>query len=206
MQVQKYLERWLAENDRRHRIFKTLMATRAARLAPNHIEALNMINIEFPANHKWYKKVRSAWKAYFTQLGEKNPEDTQLQAVHFAKRNELFTDLLYETGTALDYDFDQTDISKEIYSTVHQENLEVEAQTIRTELVEILTGKGALPMAVVQFPSDPEAIANQAEYLKMMTEYLRQGKPLAVTIVGDASAGRIVPMRPTDTHGEGKTG
>ena len=46
VQIQKYLERWREENDRRHRIFKVLMATRAAPLAANHIEALNLIDID----------------------------------------------------------------------------------------------------------------------------------------------------------------
>jgi len=204
--VQKYLERWRDEHDRRNQIFKTLMATRAARLAPNHIEALNMINIEFPANHRRYKKVRSAWKAYFTHLGEKNPDDVQLQAVHFAKRNDLFTDLLYEMGTALDYDFDKTDISKEVYSTVHQETLEIEGQIIRRKLVEILTGKAALPMAVVHVPNDPETLANQAAYFKIMGDYLREGKPLPITIIDDPNAGKVVPLRPADPQSEGKTG
>ncbi|MDQ6705220.1 MAG: hypothetical protein M3Z85_04535 [Acidobacteriota bacterium] len=45
VQVQKYLERWREESERRKKIFKTLMATRAARLAPAHIEALNLIDI-----------------------------------------------------------------------------------------------------------------------------------------------------------------
>lgn len=182
------------------------MATRAARLSPQHIEALNLIDIEFPSINKQFKRVRSAWKAYFSHLGEKLPDDGQVQAVYFAKRHELFTDMLYEMGTALDYDFDKTQISKDVYSTVFHENLEADVQTIRTKLVEILTGKAALPMAVIQFPNDPDVIANQADCLKLMSDYLRQDKPWPITIVGgDLTAGKNVPMRPAEQHNEDKT-
>src|SRR5882672_3424001 len=93
VQAQKYLERWRAETERRKQIFKTLMATRASRLAPVHIESLNLIDIEFPAARSRFKRVRSAWKAYLTHLGESAP-DAPAQPVFFAKREELFTDLL----------------------------------------------------------------------------------------------------------------
>ena len=54
VQVQKAVERWRAESNRRDGIFKTLMATRATRLAPTHIQTLNMINIEFRAAGKCF--------------------------------------------------------------------------------------------------------------------------------------------------------
>ena len=197
VQAQKAVERWRDASNRRDNIFKTLMATRATRLAPNHVQSLNMINIEFPTI-KRFKKVRSAWKAYFTHLAEPMP-DTPQQPVYFAKRNELFTDLLYEMGTALHYDFDKTEISKEVYSTVFHENVEADANLIREKLAQILSGKAAFPMAVVQFPHDPELETNQSDYMKIMAELLRQGKPLPITIVGvEGTATKVVPMRPPD--------
>ena len=206
VQVQKYLERGREESERRNRIFKILMSTRATRLAPAHIEALNLIDIEFPATHKSFRRVRSAWKAYRTHLNEPLPDVAQ-QPVFLARRDDLFIDLLYEMGTALDYEFDKTQISKDAYSTVFHHNLESDFATIRAKILEILTGKAALPMAVTQFPADPEAVASQTEYLKVLAEHLRQGKPWPVTIVGgDSNAAKIVQMRPADTHPEGKTG
>ena len=153
---------------------------------------------EFPSTRKAFKKVRSAWKAYFTHLSEKPPDDLQIQPVFFAKRQELLTDLLYEMATALKYDFDKTQISKDVYSTVYHEKLEADQQTIRTKLVEILTGKAALPMAVVQFPNDPDFIAAQADYLKLMAEHLRAGRPWPIAIVGGDAAGKVIPMRAPD--------
>jgi len=141
VQVQKYLERWRDESEGRKRVFKTLMATRAARLAPTHIEALNLIDLEFPSTKRRFKRLRSAWKAYLTHLNEKAPEDAQVGAVFFAKRQDLFEDMLYEMGLALGYDFDKTQIGRDAYSTLYHEKMEADALTIRTKLVEVLTGK-----------------------------------------------------------------
>lgn len=188
VQVQKYLERWRDESERRKRVFKALMATRAARLAPAHIEALNLIDLEFPATRKRFKRVRTAWKAYRTHLNEAVPEDPQIGAVFFAKRDELFTDMLYEMALGLGYDFDKTQIGKDVYSTVYHRKLEADQETIRTKIVEILTGKAAFPMAVTQFPGDPETLAAQAEYLKLMAEHLRAGKAWPVIVVGSEAS------------------
>lgn len=198
VQVQKYLERWREASQRRERVFKTLMATRAARLSLEHVSALNLIDIEFAPTRKRFKKVRSAWKAYRTHLNEQTPSDPQLAAVFFAKRVELFTDVLYEMGSALGYDFDKTQIDKDVYSTVYHGKLEVDQETIRTKLVEILTGKAAFPMTVVQFPNDPEFVKAQTEYLTLISEHLKAGKPWPIAVIGDDVSGKVVPIRPQD--------
>jgi|GEM_PF-470263 len=205
VQVQKYLERWRDESERRKKIFKTLMATRASRLAPAHIEALNLIDLEFPPARKRFKRVRSAWKAYRTHLGEKVPEDAQTQAVFYSKRQDLFEDMLYEIGLALGYDFDKTQIGKDAYSTQYHEKMEADALTIRTKLVEVLTGKAAFPMAVVQFPNDPDFIAAQAQYLNLMAEHIRTGKPWPITII-EGEIGKVIPIRTPDQKNEGSAG
>ena len=64
VQVQKLIERTRAGHDRREHLFKTLTATRAKQLAPRHIDALNMIVIEFEKGKK-FKPVREAGKAYW---------------------------------------------------------------------------------------------------------------------------------------------
>ena len=105
------------------------------------------------------------------------------EPVYLAKRQELFTDLMYEMGTSLNYDFDETEISKEVYSTVFQEKLDADANKIRENLAEILNGHGALPMAVVSFPADQHAIDAQAAYLKLITDHISQGKPFPISVV-----------------------
>lgn len=58
LQIQKYIEDRKEIRARKMQIFRTLMATRANRLNLNHIEALNMIDIEFFKN----EKVKEKWK------------------------------------------------------------------------------------------------------------------------------------------------
>jgi len=198
VQLQKYLERWREGNQRRENLFKTLMSTRAARLSLNHVAALNMIDIEFPATRKRFKKVRSAWKAYRSHLDESDPEDLQVRALLYAKREDLFTDLLYEMGSALEFDFDKTQIGKDVYSTVYQGKVEADQETIRTKLVEILTGRATLPMKVLDFPSDPEFIKAQTEYLTLIAEHLKSGKPWPVAISDGEMPRKVVPLRSPD--------
>lgn len=47
VQAQKIIESLQRKRDRRLTLFFTLMSTRATRLAPDHVSALNMIDIEF---------------------------------------------------------------------------------------------------------------------------------------------------------------
>ena len=193
VQVQKFLERVHAEQNRREKIFKTLMATRAVRLSPSHVEALNMIDIEFPSKSGRFKEVRSAWKAYFTHLQERPPDDPQTCAVYFGARPGLFTEVLFQMSKVLNYDFDKTQISKDVYSTIFHENLEADLQTIRTKLVEVLSGKAAIDMRVVGFPVDADVAASQAEYLKFMVQNIREGKPFRVEVVSGENPTRDVP-------------
>jgi hypothetical protein len=106
---------------------------------------------------------------------------------------------------SLGYDFDKTQIGKDAYSTQYHEKMEADGLFIRTKLVEVQSGKAPFPMTVVDFPSDPELIDAQAEYLTLMAEHLRAGKPWPVTIVGSEAA-KVVRMRPAEEKNEGPPG
>lgn len=162
--------------------------TRAARLSPSHIEALNMIDIEFPERNSKFKELRRAWKAYFTHLSEKVPEKEEAQYAFFEKRDDLFIEMVFQMGNALNYDFDKTLIAKNVYTTIYHQKLESDQELIRIKLVDILSGKAAFPMSVVEFPGDPELAKAQAEYMKDLTQRNRDGIPWPVKIVPNDSA------------------
>lgn len=46
LQIQKWLEKYREDRKRKLDIFKTLMSTRANRVSIEHVEALNMIDVE----------------------------------------------------------------------------------------------------------------------------------------------------------------
>ncbi|MEQ8562592.1 MAG: hypothetical protein RID18_13845, partial [Cytophagales bacterium] len=66
VQIQKWLENSRNKKERKLLLFKTLMSTRATRVSIEHVQSLNMIDIEF--NNKGYEKVITAWRNYNDHL------------------------------------------------------------------------------------------------------------------------------------------
>lgn len=164
VQVQKYLERRRTAQERRLSIFRALMSTRSARLSAQHVEALNLIDVEFYERKGWsfnenkpFKRVRSAWAAYLDNLCAPFPSDKSQEPVYLARRDELFNDMLYEMALALGYDdFDKTYIKNQRYMPKWFNDIETDQTTIRRGLADVLTGKQALPMNVTSFPYSAE--------------------------------------------------
>jgi len=127
------------------------MTTRATKLSPLHVEALNQIDIEF-YNDKKYKKVIAAWKNYHDFLVNFPPENEQSNAL-FDKMDELFVDLLFEMGKSLGYEFDRVHIKRATYFPRGHGEIEQDQHTLRKALVAILTGKKTIPMSVLDFLS-----------------------------------------------------
>ena len=75
--AQKQIEIWREKKSTKVWIFKTLMATRGRTLSLEHVQALNMIDLEFN-NHR-DKAVIHAWKEYHNHLNSfpKDEEDQQ---------------------------------------------------------------------------------------------------------------------------------
>ena len=67
--VNGYLDRRREKRARKMDIFRTLMRTRNARLSPDHVGALNLVEIEF-VNHP---EVVKNWKALHDHLGTPHP-------------------------------------------------------------------------------------------------------------------------------------
>ena len=61
--VQKKIETWKSQRDTKLWIFKTLMATRGATLSPQHVQALNMIDLEFSGKDKKKKRLNLSGKS-----------------------------------------------------------------------------------------------------------------------------------------------
>lgn len=161
VQVQKWLEVFREARGRRLWIFKTLMATRAATVSPEHVQALNMIDLEFRS--KRHRKVTLAWKTYLDHLGSYPKEGQVLQPRWAEKRIDLLTQLLIEMGGSLGYEFDEVHVKKGIYAPEAHGRLEDENMLIRRGLLNILYGDAALKMDIESFPvSEAEAAEQKA--------------------------------------------
>ena len=64
--AQKQIELWRERRARKLWVFKTLMATRGRALSVEHVQALNMIDLEFTKASE--KEILSAWKLYHDHL------------------------------------------------------------------------------------------------------------------------------------------
>ena len=130
--------------DRRNRklvIFKELMATRATRLSPRHVDALNAIEVEFSDGSRDDKRVLETWRLYLDHLGDSNMEDIHRWT---DKGNDLLTDLLYEMSQVLNYDFDKLALKKNVYSPKAHGDLESDQYLLRKYVVEIMDGRRAI--------------------------------------------------------------
>ena len=92
VQVQKYLERHQEKRERKLRIFKTLMATRGVPLSQDHVQALNMIDIEFYGEK--YKKIITSWKDYLNHLEKITKDDEERFSLWNEEKADLLANLL----------------------------------------------------------------------------------------------------------------
>ncbi|MDX9911810.1 MAG: hypothetical protein RBS39_08270 [Phycisphaerales bacterium] len=159
--VQRRLDVERERRNRKARIFRTLMATRAARLSGDHVSALNLIDIEyFGTVSRSGKQLQSAsdrrvvqkWREYLDSLDWNTEDEAELKSrrqISFVR----LVDLLQEMGNNLGYNFDRVLLEKGIYTPeAHGEREEAEL-IIRAGLAKILGGKAALPIIPI-YPDD----------------------------------------------------
>ena len=135
--------------ERKLKIFRALMTTRATALSPLHVEALNMIDLEFNPRDKRDKPILLAWKVYLDHLNERGVA----QDIWNSKRLDLFLDLLYAMAVRLGYDeFDKVHLKNASYIPEAHGMIESDQSAIRKGLADLLTGKVPLPMKITEIP------------------------------------------------------
>ncbi len=143
------------KRNRRLRVFETLMATRGARLSPDHVRALNMIDLVFDKEEDHDKVVLNAWKDYFNILHKFPHQDRSMNDsewnIHVAnwneRRDDSLAELLYRMANALGYDFfDNVHIKNNSYNPVAYDEMDDQWRLIRTGLIGLLHGNTSLPV------------------------------------------------------------
>lgn len=181
VQVQKWIERAYERRRAQRSIFQALMATRATRLAPAHVQALNQIDLEF-GKTRWrhqaprQKEVINRWRIYADHLNNlvENPTSEQLEA-WLRRGDDLFINLLAALAKALDYSFDEVQLRRGIYHPRGHTDAEIRQEVMQRALADILTGQRSLPMEVTRFPASEEALDLQKEAHKAVAEALKDG-------------------------------
>lgn len=157
---QKIIESIREKRQRRIDLFRILMSTRAEPLNRNHVQALNMIDIEFygkmiPFIRTRYQTraeqaVTHAWKIYNSHLNKladyQSPDG-------WMKTQELLSDLLYELSSALGYDFDKVQLQRDCYRPIAYQQHENIQKNILLNVDSILSGNKAIPIYMVPWPA-----------------------------------------------------
>ena len=181
VQSQKWIEESKEKKRRKVHIFETLMATRASRTVPNHVMALNAIDLEFKSKKPKDRAVLEAWRVYFDHLHNvpdesKNPEKfSQQQEIWNQKNEELFVDLLKALSDSLGYSFDKVQLKRGVYYPRAHGEAELDQYIIRKAFLKILTGEMTFPMDVKSFPISPEAFELQQKLNAALLKTLSNG-------------------------------
>jgi hypothetical protein len=204
VQTQKIIERIIERSKRKEFIFRTLMATRAARVSTEHVQALNMIDFEFYGGGDKEKSVREAWVEYRDHMNLQHTPETF--PVWEAKWDELFVDLLLQMSVCSGFTFSRADIRKSAYSPVAHGNLENDQSIIRTGLVALFSKKFAIP--VLTMPATNDEAKEQSALRQMLFENLSGQRPYKVEIVNGSAVAdtNAVETLATKAVEAGKTG
>jgi hypothetical protein len=150
LQIQRKLDREREAKNRKLWVFKTLMSFRATALAPTFVQALNLIDVEFNGTNEKEKAVRNAWKVlldhYVDLTTAKEPNSDTLAE----KSAQLRANLLMNMGRCLGYDFDEVLVKKGSYYPTGLGDVEAELHSLRRGLLNVLSGKGRIPVAVFE--------------------------------------------------------
>jgi len=187
--VLAFSAQWVRDHFREKRerkiwIFRTLMSTRASILSPEHVNALNLIDLEFNGAWKKDKDVRDAWHTYHDQLyTQRPPDDPATQAVWDNRSADLRNSLLYKMSLRLGFGFELSTIQRGAYAPDYYKFTEIDFLAIRMGLRELLKGRRSVKMDVQSFPVDEKVLEAQKRQLMLSIEYLEGRRPLPVTVV-----------------------
>lgn len=146
---------------RRHQLFQALWLTRAdsgslGRLSPEHVRALNMIEIEFSqsaldefAPERSTRGVLGAWRTYLAHLnrpmdGEPGSPAAQRWNVD---RDNLLLELLYEIAQSLGYRFSRDDVRTGAYAPMGYLSNDLDGMAIRQAMRQVLEGDRVIRVA-----------------------------------------------------------
>lgn len=180
--AQRQIDLWREQRQRKLWVFKTLMATRGRTLSPEHVQALNMIELEFQKPSE--KPIRDAWKEYHDHLNS-YPREGQNQKERAALWDEesakLLVNLLIKMSEAFSYKFDVVQIKKGAYSPQGHATTEIELQLLRRFALEWFAGDRKVQVSIV--PKDDEAAKQGQIFMAGISGIIEGQKQIKVELV-----------------------
>ena len=136
VQLTERLRQSKEKRERKDGIFRILMATRNANLAPNHVEALNLVDVLFHGPSHQEKKVVESWRLYLSHLND----GYYPREAWGIRRSDLLVELLFEMGTSLGYSFERSHIKSGTYYPGGYSDAEIDQLETRKLWLEVLKG------------------------------------------------------------------
>ena len=135
-------------------VFASLMKTRRFQLDPEHVAALNQIQVYFHGDGK----VLPAYRQYIELLYERADEGQAMISL-FKKRDDAFIELVSAIASSLKYNTDKREIERLAYSPEGWANDEAAQRHLRALFIDLLENKrsvGVVNMAPpTLFPPPP---------------------------------------------------
>lgn len=154
VQVSELLRASTAARDARQKVFHVLMSTRGARMSPEHVGALNRIDLVFPTQR--FAKVGDTWSLYLRELSKDEPTTDALRQAAWAEQNRAFYALLRAMAEALNTPFSETTLQHNAYYPKGFVFKEEEAAEFRAAAVKVMRGEQAL--LIKAFPTTGESL------------------------------------------------
>lgn len=188
VQAQKYLERIGEARNQKMWIFSTLMATRGATLAADHVRALNMIDLSFNGGRSNRRRrseteVLEAWREYLDHLNSSFEADSVRWV---EKKQELLVLLLSTMAADLDLRYDRLLLRDGAYIPRGHTDLENDQNMARQLIIKVLSGEQPLNMRVTDFPISEDLVKSQHELQGALVRVLSDGGHVNVRIQQNA--------------------
>ncbi|HEV2315428.1 MAG TPA: DUF6680 family protein [Candidatus Acidoferrales bacterium] len=146
------------DRERKQFIFRTLWVTRSTPINPRHVEALNMIDLDYPD----CKPVVDAWNLYLDHLNSDSSRPNWE-----AQRVDSLTELLYQMSLALGYSYDRVLLKRHWYRPLLHWQIDDMDMALRKGFAEIIKGEQAFPVKIVDVqqaqPAKADMEARQGE-------------------------------------------
>jgi hypothetical protein len=136
--ITRWIDNKRANRDRQLEVFRALMRTRKAGLQPDHVNALNLVEIEF---HE-VTTVITAYRELMRHINAGGVADDKWLNTH----RSYLTKLLSAMATALGYTIEQLDVFEGGYYPTGWGQAEEQQLAMRLGLIELLSGKRSLPV------------------------------------------------------------
>jgi hypothetical protein len=132
-------------------VYRTLMATRKIAISPEHVGAINLVEVEFHG----VKPVIEAWSSYITHLNSPSPPGATTAQVEAweARRGELLSILLVKIAAHLGISKGEIEIMHGGYAPQGWVTRDQRLNTIQDYVIRLSQGQAIVPVNIMQQPT-----------------------------------------------------